>query len=62
MQSKTKPLLFDEEILSNLLSTYIFTLNKVLKKEFEEETMMFKGRIYNKNELTMKIIFFIVYS
>ena len=46
-----KPLIFDHECLEKLYMTYLNTLYRSIKRDYEEEIFIFKGESYNKKEI-----------
>lgn len=46
-----KPFIFDNEGLEKLYMTYLNTLYKSLKRDYEEEIFIFKGESYNKKDI-----------
>ena len=48
---RIKPLFFDNEGLEKLYMTYLNTLYKSLKRDYEEEIFIFKGETYGKKEI-----------
>ena len=48
---RIKPLFFDNEGLEKLYMTYLHTLYKSLKRDYEEEIFIFKGETYGKKEI-----------
>ena len=46
-----KPLIFDHDCLEKLYMTYLNTLYRSIKRDYEEEIFIFKGESYNKKEI-----------
>ncbi len=51
IEPRIKPLFFDNEGCEKLYMTYVNTLYKSIKKNYEEEIFIFKGETYNKKDI-----------
>ena len=51
IRPRIKPLFFDNDTLEKLYMTYLNTLYKSIKRDYEEEIFIFKGESYNKKEI-----------
>ena len=51
IRPRIKPLFFDNDTLEKLYMTYLNTLYKSIKRDYEEEIFIFKGESYNNKDI-----------
>ena len=51
IEPRNKPLFLDDEGCEKLYMTYLNTLYKSIKRDYEEEVFIFKGETYNKKDI-----------